>query len=130
GRTRGGEVVAGVGRGAGGGAVLWGKRQDLGPPQVLQVELAERNRLGREVASRHDLDAQVRGEQRLEVLLGDEPEIEQQALEPFTALLLEPPDLAKVLGADAPMIEQEQLERAVSKIQGRTYRTPTGPRSC
>src|SRR5262249_54181979 len=109
-------VVARVGHGDGQGAVLLGQRQDLGPPRVLQVELAERNRLGREVASRHDLDAQVRGEQRLEVLLGDEPEIEQQALEPFTALLLEPPDLAQVLGADAPLIEQELLERAISEL--------------
>ena len=45
-----------------------------------------------------------------QVVLGDEPEVEQKALDPLAALLLQHADLAEVVGTDAAAPEEQILE--------------------
>ncbi len=47
----------------------------------------------------------------MQVVLGDEAEIEEQPLEALAALLLEHADLAQVVGADPAAPEEKLLER-------------------
>ena len=44
-------------------------------------------------------------EQRLEVLFGDEAQVEEQALEALATLLLEAFHLTQILGADPPLLQ-------------------------
>ena len=93
------------------------ERQDLRAPQVLQVQLAERHRLAAGTRlPRHRRHAEVGRQERLQVLLGDEAQVEQQPLEPLAALLLELPDLAQILRGDASLLEQELLEGTVLEL--------------
>jgi hypothetical protein len=103
-------------------AVLLRERQHLRAPQVLQVQLAERHRFARELASRHRRHPEVGGQERLEVLLGDEAQVEQEALDPLAALRLELPDLAQILRGDTPLVEQDLLESTVLELHERRRR--------
>src|SRR5439155_5686228 len=73
---------------------------------------------GREVAPVDRLHAQVGGEEREQVLLGDEAQVEEEALQPLAPLLLEPLHLAQVVLGDAALLDQELLERAVRELHG------------
>src|SRR5205823_9332056 len=64
------------------------------------------------------LHAQVGGEEREQVLLGDEAQVEEEALQPLAPLLLEPLHLAQVVLGDAALLDQELLERAVRELHG------------
>ncbi len=113
-------VVGGIGHRDGERAVRLRERHDLHAPEVLVREPPDRHGLGRKLLPRDDRDVQEPGEERLQVLLGDEAEVEQQALEALAALLLEPFHLAQVLGADPPLLEEQLLEALMRRLHGPT----------
>src|SRR5207247_801287 len=88
----------------------------FGVLQELEVQAAERQGGGREVAPVDGLDAQVGGEEGEQVLLGDEAEVEEEALQALAPLLLQPFHLAQVVLGDAALLDQELLERAVREL--------------
>src|SRR5262249_19301477 len=117
-------VVTGIGHGHGEGAIVLRERQYLRAAEILEIQLAPRHVLGRELASGDAWDAEIGGEQRLEILLRDEPEVEQQTLDALATLLLELPDLAQIVRTDAPLVQEELLETTVLELHERPNRIP------
>src|SRR5581483_5682992 len=111
-------VVRRIGHRDGERSVRLRERDHLRVLQILDVEAPERDRVRRKVASRDGLHPEVLREERQQVLLGDEAEVQEEPLEPLAPLLLEPLDLAQVILADAALLEQELLERTVLKLHG------------
>src|SRR2546427_8758599 len=109
-------VVGGGGHRHGERAVRLRERQRFGVLQELEVQVAERQGRAREIAPVDGLDAQVGGEERKQVLLGDETQVEEETLQPLAPLLLEPLHLAQVVLRDAALLDQELLERAVREF--------------
>ena len=107
-----GVAVAGIGHRDGERAVAELERQDLRVPQELDVQPGERAPASAGNSLRADQrDAEVLATERQQVVLGDEAEVEQQALDALAALLLQPPDLAEVVGADPAALEEQVFER-------------------
>src|SRR5215467_7734550 len=88
-------VIGRVGHRDGERPVRLPERENLRVLQELEVDGAERHRHGGEVTTVNCVDAEVGREQWEEVVLGDEPEIEEQALQTLAALLLQAFDLAE-----------------------------------
>src|SRR5439155_21884156 len=88
---------------------------------------AEGHRSGGKLAARDGLHPEVRRQEGQQVLLGDEAEVEEQPLETLATLLLETLDLAQVVRADASLLEQQLLERAVLEFHGPTKKHTRAP---